>query len=208
MIRFDKIRLSYNEKNVLNDFSAEVRTGAKYLIKGRSGSGKSSLFAMVLGFVRPDRGRIFFNNTEIDRKNVWSVRQSIAFVDQDVSLGDTNVNDWIKFVFGLNANKGIEIHDHLLQLLDYFELSNDSMNKNINDLSGGERQRLALVIAILLKRPCFLLDEVTSSLDDNLKQKTVDLFAGMSDATVVVISHDDVWTKNPAFSVFDMEAVQ
>lgn len=191
---------------MLDDFSLDIGTGEKCVIRGKSGSGKSSLFGMVLGFVRPERGRVFFNETEVDSRTVWAVRKQVAFVDQDVSLGDKNVEEWLDIVFGLNANRQTRPdHAKIMQLFDYFELSSDTIEKSISDLSGGERQRIALIVSLLLQRPCLLLDEVTSALDDLLKQKVVDYLCRDPDLTVVVISHDSVWMHNSRFRVFDMD---
>jgi len=209
VIRFDKINLSYNNKDLLKDFCLEIKTGEKCLIHGKSGSGKSSLFNMILGFVRPDNGRIFFDDMVINAKNIWNVRRQVAFVDQDVSLGKANTADWLKFVFGLHANRmTADYKKKLMELFDYFELDIDAMEKDISNLSGGERQRLALIVSVLLGRSHFLLDEVTSALDDHLKQKCVDYFSIEPKWTLIAISHDSVWRKSPLFRIFDMETGQ
>ena len=66
-------------------------------------------------------------------------------------------------------------------------------------MSGGEKQRFALIAGLLLGRKIFLLDEVTSSLDRDMKKKVVDFFADQTDWTVLAVSHDTVWQSREEF---------
>lgn len=205
MIKFSNIDLAYNGKPVFNDLSLEVKTGEKVVFLGKSGSGKSSLFYLLLGFVPAGSGQIFFDGVTVDEDTVWDVRSKVAYVDQDVSVGDGRVSDWIDFVSGLKINRsnGFE-KDKVRELLDTFELDDDVLAKDVIELSGGERQRLAIIVAVLLGRKVFLLDEVTSSLDKHLKEKVAGFFLGRDDWTVIVISHDHVWLDDPSVRIFDL----
>ena len=71
-------------------------------------------------------------------------------------------------------------------------LPKDTLEKNVDTLSGGERQRLALILGILLDRDIWILDEITTGLDLELKTKMVDLVLGY-DKTILVVSHDDIY---------------
>ncbi len=205
MIRFDKIDLFYQGKAVLQDFSLVVNKGEKWVLAGPSGSGKSSLLAMVMGFSKPSKGRVLVDGMPVTEKNAWEVRKKVAFVDQDVSLGDESVAGWLEFVAGLKANQGLDFGEERIKpLFNYFELDGDIMDKNVSGLSGGERQRLALVVAVLLQRDVFLLDEVTSGLDARMKDKVVEFFAEHPSWTVLAVSHDQAWQKNDIFKVYDL----
>ena len=207
MIEFDGVHLSYGGKVVFKGLSFKIEQGGKVVIYGRSGIGKSSLFSLILGFIRPDRGSVRFGGTPIDEKSCWDVRRQVAFVDQDVSIGRGRVADWFKFVLALKANSAVaDRGERLEDLMKYFELDHSISKSDIEDLSGGERQRIVIITAILLGRDTFLLDEVTSSLDRNMKEKVARQFCSRSDWTVVIISHDSVWLNNPELKVFDLEA--
>jgi len=93
MITFDHIHLAFDGRRVLNDISFEVRRGEKVVVLAKSGSGKSSLFSLVLGFIEADEGNVLFDGQIIDEKIVWEVRKKIAYVDQDVSLGNGKALD-------------------------------------------------------------------------------------------------------------------
>lgn len=176
------------------------------MLSGRSGSGKSSLLGLLLGFIEPGKGEVLFEGTNIDKKNAWYVRKKIAYIDQDVSIGNGNILDLLNFVSGLKTNKPLYFSKEKVNgLLSDFELSSDIIYKDTEELSGGEKQRLAIVISILLERNVFLLDEITSSLDKHLKKKVADYFVERKDWTCLVISHDIVWLDNPAVKVFDLE---
>jgi len=206
MIKFNNIYLSYNRQEVIQDLSFEVKMGEKAVISGKSGSGKSSLFALILGFVKPVKGEIIFEGVRVDEKSAWDVRKKVAYIDQGVSIGEGKALDLPEFALGLKANASLDIaQEKIDDLLTYFELGPDVINKNIGELSGGERQRLAIIISVLLKRKVFLLDEVTSALDKHLKKKVADYFMGKEDWTTLVISHDPVWIENPSVKAFDME---
>jgi len=206
MITFENIDLIFDDKKIFSDFSLEIPKGEKVVFLGKSGLGKSSLFALLLGFVRPQRGRVLFDGAPVDEHTVWNVRQKISFVDQDVNIGDYKVSDWFAFVARIKANQSLDFSEEKLhELMDFFELSRGLFNKDISDLSGGERQRVAIIVSVMLKRDVFLLDEITSALDKNLKKKAVDFFIARKGWTVVSISHDAVWLDNPNVKVFDLE---
>ncbi len=206
MIVFKDIHLSYNGKEVIQGLSFEIKRGEKVAILGKSGSGKSSLLALVLGFAKPDEGEVIFEGIRVDERSVWEVRKKIAYIDQDVSMGDGKISSLFDFVAGLKTSASLDFtKGKINDLLNYFELGAGDIDKNIEELSGGERQRLAIVISVLLDRNIFLLDEVTSALDDGLKKKVADYFTGREDWTSLVISHDPVWLDNPSVRVFDLE---
>jgi len=206
MIKFNHIHLNFNGKIIIQNLSFEVKHGEKVVLIGKSGSGKSSLLGLLLGFIEPSKGKIFFEGIRVDKKSAWYVRKKVAYIDQDVSIGDGKVLDLLNFVSKLKTNKSLDFNISKVNgLFCDFELSNDTINQDLENLSGGERQRLAIVISILLERNIFLLDEVTSSLDKPLKKKVTDYFVERENCTCLVISHDSIWLDNPAVKVFDVE---
>lgn len=206
IISFDNICLSYRAKTVFERFSLHVGKGDKVALLGKSGSGKTSLFDMLLGFAVPESGDILFDRERVNARTAWDVRRKIAFVDQDVSIAEGNALDWIRSLFTYKVNSHISEYEETMHgLFEYFELEKDRIDKDITELSGGERQRLALIGAILLGRKVFLLDEITSALDQHLKSRTVDLMIKNKEWTVLVISHDHVWIDNPEVKVFDIK---
>lgn len=76
------------------------------------------------------------------------------------------------------------------------ELEYDILDKNFQELSGGEKQRIGILITFLLNRDIYLLDEITSALDVNLKKKVADYFLAREDWTILEISHDREWYRD------------
>ncbi len=206
MIKFKDVNLSYNGKKIIHNLTFEINKGDKIVFSGKSGSGKSSIFNLLMGFAEPDTGEIIFNKEHINEKSVWNIRKKVAYIDQDVSLGKGKVIALFDLVSGLKTNASLDFNQTDIDgLLTYFELEKDIIDKDIGELSGGERQRLAIVIAIILKREIFFLDEITSSLDKELKKKVVDYFVGEKNITCLVNSHDSVWIDNRDVKIFNLE---
>ena len=116
LIRFKDVSLSYNGKLVFEGLSFEVRRGEKVLVLGRSASGKSSLFSLILGFAVPERGEVTFDDLPVNEKTVWEIRRRVSFIDQDVSLGDGKVSQWLRFVSGLRANLPLDFRRERIDL--------------------------------------------------------------------------------------------
>jgi len=206
VIKFENIHINYGGVKVIENLSLEIGRGEKVVIFGKSGSGKSSLFSLLLGFTTPEKGKVFFDGKPVDEKNVWNVRENIAYIDQSVSLGSGKIKESLASVFALKANAGLGFSEKRLNdLTNFFDLPPDVNDKNIEDLSGGEKQRLAIIIAILLKRNVFLLDEITSALDEALKKKVADYFANNNEYTCLINSHDPVWLENPTIKIFNLD---
>lgn len=194
MIKFQDIHLSFGEKEVLKEFSLHIRKGEKILLDAPSGRGKSSLIKMIMGFIRPQKGSIFYKEEELSKHTIDKIRREVTWVNQDINLRKINIRELLKEIREFSSNSSIDLSSDLNSLLLDFGLSPDYLDKNVENLSGGERQRLGFVIAILLDREVLLLDEVTSSLDINLK-KRVEEWITTTDKTVVLISHDTHWNK-------------
>jgi len=196
LIEFKNIFLNFGDKIILKDFNYKIYPKDKIVIIGPSGIGKSTLFHLILGLKQPQKGKIFIKNKEITNNNIFSFRSQIAYVDQDVSLGSGKVIDILQELFSFKVNQKIFLDSSSIQkLFQDFDLETTILNQDINQLSGGERQRLGLIIALLLKRPILLLDEISSALDSNLGSKVINKILSLKDQTVIMISHGQEWQK-------------
>lgn len=195
MIKFDNIKIQFDDRVLFENFSLHIKSGEKVLLNGPSGRGKSSLLKAALGFVPLKAGSIFIDSEENTGKSIYENRGKIAYVSQDVDLMPTTGYLFIEEIYTYKHNKHLEYDENRIKaLISFFDLSETLLHKNIQDLSGGERQRLGLVIAFLLDRDILLLDEITSALDQNLKERVVSRIM-TSNKTVMVISHDDIWQQ-------------
>lgn len=192
MIEIESITLSYNQQTVLQEFSLSIENGAKVAICGTSGCGKSSILRCLLGFARPERGKIIVNGTELDGQTVWQIRKLIGYVAQEPQLGEGQVREIIERPLHYKANREIAYNINKLGgLFAEFDLKESVLSKNIASLSGGEKQRVALITALLLERQILLLDEISSALDPKSRGKVLEHIF-QTDKTVVFVSHDPV----------------
>ena len=163
---------------------------------GKYGKGKSKIFQIILGFSPYNSGELYIDNRIVTDHHFSEIRKQFAYVNQDVTLRPGIVTDVLKEISSFSGNTYNNVFDQ--NLADLFEFDNSLLQKNTIDLSGGERQRLGIIISIMLNRRAFLLDEVTSALDNNLKQKVVNYFSKCNH-TVVSVSHDSNWAESNVF---------
>lgn len=196
LIHLSNINLTFNEKQIFKDFSLNVNKGEKILITGKSGKGKSTILKILLGFINYDSGNFFFDKQLVSINDFSEIRTKFAYVNQDVTIRPGKVKLILSEIATFSKNTYDGNFDK--KLADLFEFDIALLEKETSELSGGERQRLGIIISIMLNRDIFLLDEVTSALDKNLKKKVVDYYAN-SNATVISISHDSCWTESNLF---------
>ncbi len=206
MIRFENISVKFNDDYLIKDLTFTVEKGEKFLIYGQSGIGKTTIFRLFLGFEFPQSGKIYFEKKVLDVKAVWDIRQRVAYVSQNLDIGSGNVSRLIQHVFSYKSNAHIVLRDERLkELLSFFRLKESILREDFEKLSGGEKQRIAIIIAVLLDRNIFLIDEATSSLDIELKERVIKYFIENKDWTVLAISHDTDWFNRPGLKVVNLD---
>lgn len=206
MINLKNIHLSFGDRKIFDDFNLNVKEKEKVLIYGKSGIGKSSILNLILGFVQPDKGEIYYNDRLLNKNNIWDFRKKTAFVTQNNDLTGESVREFILDVLNFKANKKVEMNEErLIELMNYFDLGADFIDKNFQDLSGGEKQRVSIIISIMMDKEIYLLDEITSSLDNKMKEKVVDYFVDEMHKTEIIISHDSHWINKSGLRVINLE---
>ena len=164
-------------------------------ISGETGSGKSTALNLILGLINPVKGNIF-----IDDKNLLKVKQEwqsiIGFVPQSVYLLDESIAKNI--AFGINEEKiNFEKIKKIIQDLNLNDLINDSefgletlVGERGVRISGGQLQRIGIARALYKDPDILVLDEITSSLDDETEDKIMRLIENLKGKkTIIIISH-------------------
>jgi len=153
--------------------------------------GKPLLLKCLLGFLLPDTGTIAIKGKTLTEHTIWKVRQNIGFVSQEPDLGDRTVLEFLRFPFRFKANSSLSWDNSFLhELMLTFHLDKDLLPKKTTLLSGGEKQRIALLSSLLLKREIYLLDEVTSALDDETRMAVIEYLRQQDKFTFLFVSHD------------------
>ncbi len=170
MIEFKNVTFSYGEKQVLKDFSLEIKEGEHICFFGESGKGKTTLLRLICGLEKPQAGEIAGTNTK---------RFSVVF-QEDRLLENLSVSKNVSLVG--SPQKG----DELLKKLGL----QDYLNKKISDLSGGMRRRVAIARALCSDYDVLLLDEAFNGLDEDRIKDTADLILEEAEGkTVLMITH-------------------
>ncbi|MGE5365365.1 MAG: ATP-binding cassette domain-containing protein [Bacteroidota bacterium] len=208
MIKFENVSLRSADRFILRSLSLEIGEGERVIFAGRSGIGKTSVFRLLLGFSTPSEGSIYFRGRHLDNKTLWQFRQSSAYVSQDLNIGTGSVQQLLDTIFSFHVNSRIEYKNELAGLLEYFELPSDVNVRMISELSGGEKQRVAVIIALLLRRKIYLLDEITSALDEKMKKKTIDYIFSRPGNTILYISHDTYMPEDAGIRIVNLEDYQ
>ncbi len=195
-IEFRDMRFSYpdSQENAINGLSIAIKAGQYIAIAGPSGCGKSTLANLLIGFLRPTSGQVFIDGIDTNDLDYRSVRKFISVVPQEsvmfegsvkenVCYGDKSVSDE-QLMQALNDSNSWEF---VSQLPDGIETD---IGPRGFTLSGGQKQRLAIARAILRNPRILVLDEATSSLDNEselLVQQALNKL--MQGRTTFVIAH-------------------
>ena len=175
----------------LNDVSLRVRPGEFVAIVGPSGSGKSSLFRLLLGFETPEAGSVYYNGQDLTKLDVQAVRRQIGVVLQEARLMPGSIYQNIIGTLDLTLEDAWEAA-RMSGLDEDTRQMPMGMHTVITaggaTLSGGQRQRLMIARAVVAKPRLMLFDEATSALD-NRTQETVSKNLEVLHTTRIVIAH-------------------
>jgi len=193
MIRLEQLKVEKQSTLILKNINLTVNKGDKILLKGESGSGKSTLIKAMLLFEQ-FKGELFYNNDAITKDNLWQYRRQSIYISQTLPDLDDKVRDFLRIPYTFKFNKSLTFNkDKMHELLEKLNFSPDVVEKNFSELSGGEKQRMVILQMLLLDKPIYFLDEVTSALDKKNIQAAVSLITEKKEKTIISISHNQEW---------------
>lgn len=189
MLKLNRIKISYDEKVILNDINLDINEGELVSILGPSGCGKSTLLNIILGLTIPDSGDIYENENNITLIEPRHRGYAIAF--QNYALFD-HLNCLDNIMYGTkNLEYPIE-QAYIDQIIDVLQLR-EHLTKKIKMLSGGQKQRVSLARALAIKPKILLLDEPLSALDGVIKERIKGLIKEINkkfNISIVMVTHD------------------
>ncbi len=177
ILRFSNVKFEYAEKKLLlDDVSFSVRTGAKITLMGQNGAGKSTIFKLIKGDIKPTKGNVFITNNA----TIATAAQVIDKNDLDLNIEDYFAKAFLEVPGNLKSQ--------INKVLEAVNL-NIPLERKLSELSGGQQARILLAFALIQNPDILLLDEPTNNLDKAGIDHLIS-FLVMYDKTVIVISHD------------------
>ncbi|MGL5428898.1 MAG: ABC transporter ATP-binding protein, partial [Cetobacterium sp.] len=200
-ISFENIYFSHDEKNILKNFSLNIKAGEKLALVGPSGGGKTTICNLIPRFYDINSGDIKIDSKSIYDFKIDSLRQSIGIVQQDPFLFTGTIRE--NLVIGkpeatdeeiIDAARKANIHDFIETLPNGYDTE---VGERGVKLSGGQKQRIAIGRIFLKNPPILILDEATSALDNITEQLIQESLDELSkNRTTIVVAHRLSTIKN------------
>jgi len=199
-INLEKIFFQYNKTlpPVLNNLNLIIKKGEKIAIKGKTGTGKSTLINLILGLIEPTQGKLLIDGIEINSTNKKNWQKNIAIVPQNIFLNNSSILenialgenlDEINFEKVKNSAKISCISDFIESLPNKYK--EKAGEKGIR-LSGGQKQRIGLARALYRNPNVLVLDEASNALDLKTENQVMEELTSLSKkVTIIMISHSD-----------------
>lgn len=190
-IKVENLTFAYEDKVVLEDVSFKIEKGKKYLIKGASGTGKSTLIKLLSATYDDYKGNVYVDGVIYKDIKESSLNQKLSFIYQDVFLFEDTIYNNIALYKDYDDQKVLDaaIKSGLAKLIEKKEQGiHEMLMENGKNLSGGERQRISIARSIVKDSEVLFVDEGTSSLDEELGKMVEDTILSL-DSTVIAISH-------------------
>ena len=193
LIKFNDVRLSYGDKEVLKGINLEANKSEFIALVGSSGGGKSSLMNLLMRFYDVNGGEILINGINLKDIKIHSLRQNIGLVTQRVYIFNDTVAKNV--AYGREFNEDAVVN--ALKLANAYEFVskldngiNTILNEFGTNLSGGQRQRIAIARALYQNPQILIFDEATSALDNESEKEITKAINNLRSKKIIfVIAH-------------------
>jgi lipopolysaccharide export system ATP-binding protein len=166
VLRGEGLCKSYGKRPVLRDVTVEVRGGEVVGLLGPNGAGKTTTFSLIVGLIRPDRGTVMYNDTNLtDLPMYQRARKGVTYLPQEPSVfRKMSVEENVLAILETLPISSAERQKRLAQLLADLHISHLATQR-ADSLSGGERRRLEITRALVMSPTFMLLDEPFAGID-------------------------------------------
>jgi ABC-type multidrug transport system fused ATPase/permease subunit len=196
-IEFKDVKFSYPQRNdmeVLKSVSFTIQPNQTFAIVGASGSGKTTITNLLLGFYKSDVGQVLVDGVSVTDYDLNHLRENMAIVPQEVMLFSGTIQENIRFGQTDATDEQVVVAAQQANAWEFIESFPDGMQTEVGDrgiqLSGGQKQRVAIARALLKNPSILILDEATSALDSESEKLVQDALQNlMKNRTSLVIAH-------------------
>ena len=194
-IRMDNVTFRYakGDREVMSNFSHDFRPGTKTAILGTTGAGKTTLFRLILNFIQPDSGEVTFYGNGFTHAADKSMRKNVVFVPQGNTLISGTIRNNLQMAKPDASDEELHTALHTSCADFVFDLPqgiDTVLSEHGGGLSEGQAQRIAIARGLLRPGAVFLLDEISSALDEDTERELFSrLFAARPSTTILLITH-------------------
>ena len=167
IIAFENVSLSYGNRLILDNISFKINEGEIFGMLGPNGVGKSTIFNLITGLIKPDNGKIKINNDDVLNYPIYlrTKKFKVGYVPQYGGyFGDLTLYQNLKAIAEIVINNKNNEEDKINELINKFELEN-LRNIKAKFLSGGQKKKLVIALSLLSDPRVLLLDECFAALD-------------------------------------------
>jgi ABC-type multidrug transport system fused ATPase/permease subunit len=182
---------------IIRNISLSIKVGEKVGFIGTSGSGKSTLIDIMLGLLLPDEGKISVDGIDIHASGstIRGWQNQIGYVSQTIYLTDDTLSRNVAFGLGIDQidDNAVQRAVKAAQLDEFVNSLPDGLKTVVGErgvrLSGGQRQRIGIARALYHEPQILVLDEATSSLDNDTEQGVIEAIKMLKEKTVIIVAH-------------------
>ena len=195
-IKFQDVSFSYDAKSIriIDKLNFQIKKNTTFGIKGKTGSGKTTLINLLIGNYQPSSGNLLIDDIQLSKKNLDSWKNKIAYVPQKVFLFDDSIRSNIAFAEENIDEDLIKKAINVACLNEFIDQKEEGLNsiigENADRISGGQKQRIGIARAIYKNTNIIILDEALNSLDRDTKIKVLENLK-LLNKTIILISHDN-----------------
>jgi ATP-binding cassette subfamily B protein len=194
-IEFKNVSFTYPETGIkaLDGASFKIPFGQKWLIVGKTGSGKSTIAELLMKYYKIDSGEILINGINIENIPLEHVRQAFSYVPQEVFLFSDTVSNNISFGKENIEFEDIEMAAKNAQISNEINTLQNGFQTKVGErgitLSGGQKQRISIARGILKHAPFYLFDDCLSAVDVDTEYRLIESFNHIEKASLILITH-------------------
>ncbi|HEV3443096.1 MAG TPA: urea ABC transporter ATP-binding subunit UrtE, partial [Gemmataceae bacterium] len=186
MLCIKQLQVAYGETLILRDVDLEVERGKVVCLMGRNGVGKTTLLKSIMGLLRPRSGQVVFEDKDLTRASPDKrARAGLGYVPQGREIfPQLTVRENLQVGFLANPSKRTSV---LYEVLDYFPMLKDMLDRKGGVLSGGQQQQLAIARALVAEPKLLILDEPTEGIQPSIITLIGEVLRSLKEAGRVTI---------------------